>query len=106
MAAPVASGDDAVMATLGGQDERRHSRWIWVSAALAVAAAGLGIWAYMLSSDLDETRQELDTTKQELASANQQLDKTKQQLATAQQDVEDLGLRHPGESSARARASR
>ena len=32
---------------------RRHSRWLWVSALLAIAAAGLGIWALTLRSDRD-----------------------------------------------------
>ena len=41
--------------------ERRHSRWIWVSALLAIVAVGLTIWALMLKSDLDSTQQELDT---------------------------------------------
>jgi hypothetical protein len=70
--------------------KRRHSRWIWVSALLAIVAAGLGIWALTLRSDRDDTQQELDTTTQELTSTEQQLDTTKQQLTTAEQDVEDL----------------
>ena len=70
--------------------QKRHSRWIWVSAVLALVAVGVTIWALTLRSDLDSTQQELDTTTQELASTKQELDTTKQQLATAQQDVEDL----------------
>jgi chromosome segregation ATPase len=70
--------------------ERRHSRWIWVSALLAIVAVGLTIWALTLKSDLDSTQQELDTATQELASTKQELDTTKQQLGAAQQDVEDL----------------
>ena len=69
---------------------RRHSRWLWVSAVLAIATAGLGVWALTLRSDRDDTQQELDTTTQELASTEQQFDTTKQQLSTAEQDVEDL----------------
>jgi chemotaxis protein histidine kinase CheA len=69
---------------------RRHSRWLWVSALLATAAAGLGIWALTLRSDRDDSQQELDTTTQQLTSTEQQLDTTKQQLTTAEQDVEDL----------------
>jgi hypothetical protein len=69
---------------------RRQSRWMWVSAVLAIAAAGLGIWALTLRSDRDDSQQELDTTTQQLTSTEQQLDTTKQQLTTAEQDVEDL----------------
>jgi hypothetical protein len=29
--------------------KRRHSRWIWVSALLAIVAAGLGIWALTIT---------------------------------------------------------
>ena len=65
---------------------RRHSRWIWVSAVLAIAVVGLGIWALTLRSDRDDTQQELDTTKQELTSAEQQLDTTKQQQTAKQDD--------------------
>ena len=73
-----------------GTPQRRHSRWIWVSALLAIVAVGVTIWSLTLRSDLDNTQQELDTTTQELASTKQQLDTTKQELATAQQDVKDL----------------
>jgi hypothetical protein len=45
-------------------DEKHRSPWIWVSAVLAIVAVGLGIWAFTLKSDRDETKQELDTTKQ------------------------------------------
>jgi septal ring factor EnvC (AmiA/AmiB activator) len=70
--------------------ERRHSRWIWVSALLAIVAVGLTIWALTLKSDLDSTQQELEAATQQLASTKQELDTTKQQLGAAQQDVEDL----------------
>ena len=73
-----------------GSDPRRHSRWIWVSALLAIIAVGVTIWALTLRSDLDNTQQELDKTTQEQANTKQQLGKTEQQLATARQDVEDL----------------
>ena len=67
---------------------RRHSRWIWVSALLAIAAVGLTIWALTLRSDVDSTQQELDQATQELATTKQEFDDAKQQLATAQQDVD------------------
>jgi chromosome segregation ATPase len=85
---------DEVSAAAGRADaadpQRRHSRWIWVGALLAIAAVGLTIWALTLRSDVDSTQQELDKTTQELASTKQELDTTKHQLANAQQDVKDL----------------
>ena len=73
-----------------GPPQRRHSRWIWVSALLALVAVGLTIWALTLRSDLDNAQQELDTTTQQLASTKQDLETTKKELATTQQDVNDL----------------
>ena len=73
-----------------GPPHRRHSRWIWVSALLALVAVGLTIWALTLRSDLDNAQQELDTTTQQLASTKQDLETTKKELATTQQDVDDL----------------
>ena len=73
-----------------GPSHRRHSRWIWVSALLALVAVGLTIWALTLRSDLDTAQQELDTTTQQLASTKQDLETTKKELATTQQDVDDL----------------
>jgi chromosome segregation ATPase len=73
-----------------GPPQRRHSRWIWVSALLALVAVGVTIWALTLRTDLDSAQQELDSTTQQLASTKQDLDKTKKQLATTQQDIDDL----------------
>ena len=63
--------------------KKRRNRWIWVSAVLAVVAAGLLIWALTIQSDLD-------STQQELAGAQEELDTTQQALDTAQQEVEQL----------------
>jgi uncharacterized membrane-anchored protein YhcB (DUF1043 family) len=56
---------------------KRRNRWIWVSAALAIVAAGLLIWALTTRADLDTTQQDLDSTQQ-------QLDKTKQDVEALQ----------------------
>ena len=61
----------------------RRNRWIWVSAVLAVVAAGLLIWALTIQSDLD-------SAQQELAGVQEELDSTQQALDTAKQDVEQL----------------
>ena len=62
---------------------KKRNWWIWVSAALAVVAAGLLIWALTIQSDLD-------STQQELAGAQEELDGTQQALDAAKQDVEQL----------------
>ena len=69
---------------------KRRTGWIWLSALLAIVAAGLLIWALTIQSDLDGTQQELDSTQQELASTSQELDSTEQELDTTKQDVEEL----------------
>jgi chromosome segregation ATPase len=86
---------EEVGASAGGREDppdrqRRHSRWIWVSALLAIVAVGVTIWALTLKSDLDDTEQELDKTTQQQASTKQELGTAEQQLARAQQDVKDL----------------
>jgi septal ring factor EnvC (AmiA/AmiB activator) len=70
--------------------QRSHSRWIWVSAPLALVAVCLTIWALTLRSDLDNAQQELGTTTQQLASTKQDLETREKELATTQQDVDDL----------------
>jgi chromosome segregation ATPase len=90
VAGPDSFGSATADEVTAGAPPRRHSRWIWVSALLALVAVAVMIWALSLRSDLDSTQQELDTTTQELASSKQELETTKKQLATAQQDVKDL----------------
>ena len=68
--------------------QQRRSRWLWVSAALAVTAVGLLVWALTLRSDQDSTQEELDATSQQLSSTSRELDETKQQLARAQEELE------------------
>jgi chromosome segregation ATPase len=74
------------------QAEPAKSRkpWIWLSALLAIVAAGLLIWALTIQSDLDSANQELDSAQQQLAAANDELDGTKKQLDATKQDVEEL----------------
>ena len=86
--------------------KRHRSRWIWVSGLLALACAGLLVWALSLNSDLDdanaknEQQQETgsslasaakdayDSLAAELGATNEDLDQTEQQLEDAQQDAE------------------
>ena len=64
--------------------------WIWLSALLAIVAAGLLIWALTIQSDLDSTQQELAGTQQQLADTKDELDSTQQELDAATQTVEEL----------------
>jgi type VI protein secretion system component VasF len=43
---------------------RKRTPWIWISAVLAIVAAGLLIWALTIQSDLDSTQEELASTQQ------------------------------------------
>lgn len=63
--------------------EHRRNRWVWVSVALAVVAAGLLVWALTLKSDLD-------STKDDLAAAEKQLTSTREELDSAQRSIDDL----------------
>ena len=89
-------GDDAPMSTTdpdagapsSNARRRRRNPWIWISGLLAIAAAGLLIWALTTRSDLDSTQQALDSTTQELDSTTQELDSTNQELDSAKQDAE------------------
>lgn len=84
---------------------KRRNPWIWVSAALAVLAAGAVVWALVLQSDLDSAKQDneqlqaqMDQAAQAGATAAdqaaalyrdvaQELDATSEALTTAEQDV-------------------
>jgi predicted nucleic acid-binding Zn-ribbon protein len=68
--------------------KKRRNPWIWICAVLALAAAGLLIWALTIQSDLDSTQQELATANQELDSTSEELDGAKQELASTQQELD------------------
>src|SRR5258707_107338 len=99
------TSQDAGEATAAEPRSHRNP-WIWISAALAVLAAGLGIWALMLRSDLDSSKQdnaELQSQIDQAAKAGgtavdeakalyddvaQQLGSTSETLAATEQDLE------------------
>lgn len=62
----------------GQPQKKRRNWWVWISALLAVVAAGLLVWALSIKSDGDSTQQQLDSTEQALASTKQQLDDAQQ----------------------------
>ena len=61
---------------------------MWVSAALALLAAGLLVWALAVASDRDSTEAEADSAQQQVAATQQELDSANQELDQAQQDLE------------------
>jgi chromosome segregation ATPase len=65
--------------------------WIWLSAVLAVVAAGLLIWALTLQSDLDSAQQDLERAQQELAGTSEELDSTRQELDATKQELQSEG---------------
>lgn len=110
---PIAHGRRPTGNGLGGQGtalrdaatRKRGNVWIWVSAALAIAAVGLLIWGLKTQSDLDNAQQDVaqlqsqaaqskDTGGAVLAASksgydelSQQLGATNEDLAATQQDL-------------------
>jgi chemotaxis protein histidine kinase CheA len=82
--------DDRTDVRRGEAPTKRRNPWVWISAALAIVAAGMLIWALSTRSDLDSTERELDSTSQELNTTQQELDTTEQELTSSQQDAEEL----------------
>jgi cysteinyl-tRNA synthetase len=70
--------------------------WIWLTAVLAVVAAGLLIWALTIRSDLDSTQKELATAQQELASTQKELDSAKQDIEELKSQPAEEDDSHPG----------
>ena len=70
--------------------KNHHSRWMWVSLVLGVAAVGLLAWVMTLQSDLDSTQADLDSTSQQLSSTRQELETTTKKLGESQKQVEQL----------------
>ena len=69
--------------------EKRRNAWRWVSALLALIAAGLLVWALGVMSDRDDAQDDLATAKQELTSTQDELDSTQKQLDQAQKDLDE-----------------
>ena len=75
----------------GDDPGRRHRNpWVWISALLAIVAAGLLIWALTGESDNDSTEQQLASAQEELASTQAELERTQKELDGAKQEVEEL----------------
>ncbi len=51
---------------------KRRNWWVWISALLALVAAGLLVWALSVKSDQESTQDELTSTKQQLETSEQQ----------------------------------
>ena len=87
-------GDHGPMSTADSPaaTKKRRNWWIWVSAVLAVVAAGLLIWALTIQSDLDSAQQELAGVQEELDSTQQALDAARQDVEQLQSDADD-GIR-------------
>ena len=51
---------------------KRRNWWVWISALLALVAAGLLVWALSVKSDQESTQDELASTKQQLEKSEQQ----------------------------------
>jgi hypothetical protein len=94
--------------------KKKRNPWIWVSVVLALAAAGLLIWALTVQSDLDSTQKQvsdlesqveqgqsaggellagakaaIDDLSAELGATSDDLEQTQQELDDAKQEVAD-----------------
>jgi chromosome segregation ATPase len=87
-----------------GEPKRRRNPWIWISAALALVAVGLLVWAVTLESDNDSAQQQLASTQMELSNTQEQLETTQQELDSAKQEVEELQSSETDEDSGGGRA--
>jgi uncharacterized membrane-anchored protein YhcB (DUF1043 family) len=81
MSTALPSDDTSAEQPAEAEPAKPRKPWIWLSALLAVIAAGLLIWALTIQSDLDSAQQELDSTKQ-------QLDATKQDVEALQAEAD------------------
>lgn len=55
------------------QQGRRPTAWIVIAGVCAVAAVGLGIWAFTTNSDLDDANATIDKQKTQLAAQKKEL---------------------------------
>jgi cytoskeletal protein RodZ len=90
-----------------GASPKRSNPWIWISAVLAIVAAGLAVWGFSTKSDLDSSKQDvanlqtqldqskstggtvLATAKAAFGALAQELGATQEDLATATQQVQN-----------------
>jgi chromosome segregation ATPase len=79
---------------------KKRNWWIWVSAGLALALVGVGIWLVQTRSDLDAAEQQAseattsykaayEELEDELGAAEKDLASTQQDLEQAQRDAEE-----------------
>ena len=86
-------GDDGVMSTARPDDDpaqaptKRRNPWVWVCIVLAVAAAGLLVWALTIQSDLDSTEQDVAALESQ---AEQNKESGAEALTAAEEVYDDL----------------
>jgi DNA repair exonuclease SbcCD ATPase subunit len=78
MAVPVPEGNDAKP-----ESQKRRNWWIWISAALGIAAVGVLIWALGMKSENDNANDQLVTTQRELVATQEELERAQQEPARA-----------------------
>src|SRR3954462_1010512 len=69
----------------GGAPEKSRNLWVWITAALALVAIGLLIWALRGQSDLDSAQADLKSSQQQVESTQKELSDTKAQVAATPQ---------------------
>ena len=85
------------------QQPRKHRPWGWIAvcALLVIVAAGLGVWALGLQSDLDDQKGQTAQGQQDAEQASSQVSALQGQLDQISQGVSDASdqLAHAGEDA-------
>jgi chromosome segregation ATPase len=89
---PQPESDPPPEAKPGGEEARRRrpTLWIVLTVLFALAAVGLGIWAFSLNSDLDDAEATVEKQDDQIAAQKEQLAAQEEELAQAEEPGGDL----------------
>jgi chromosome segregation ATPase len=69
-------------------EKKRRNWWIWISAALAVVAIGLLVWALSIQSDLNDTQDQLASTQKKLEATEQNVEQLTSDKAAQSEEAD------------------
>ena len=76
-----------------GDKSSRPGLWMAIAGVCAVAAVGLGVWAFTLKSDLDDAEATIARQTQQLASSRQRIEAQRQDAAKTEASEKAFGER-------------